>query len=120
MSLRGRGGGTFVTDQPPLADVNATPLGAGAWEVLDHRVAIETGATVLAASGRSVEELDRLDAVVERMSVVDDFEIYRRADIRFHIGLAEAARSPRLVSAMTEVQGRISELIAQIAHPPEC
>ena len=37
---------------------------------------------------------------------VDDFDVYRRADIRFHIGLAEAARSPRLVSAMTEVQVR--------------
>jgi GntR family transcriptional repressor for pyruvate dehydrogenase complex len=119
VSLRGRSGGTFVTDQPPLADVNATPLGAGAWEVLDHRVAIETGATVLACERAGVEELDRLDAVVERMWVVDDFEIYRRADIRFHIGLAEAARSPRLVSAMTEVQGRMSELITQIAHPPE-
>jgi DNA-binding FadR family transcriptional regulator len=44
---------------------------------------------------------------------------YRRADIRFHIGLAEAARAPRLVSAMTEVQGRMSELITRIAHPPE-
>ena len=118
VSLRGRSGGTFVTDQPPLADVSA-PLGAAAWEVLDHRVAIETGATVLACERAGVEDLDRLDAVVERMWEVDDFDIYRRADIRFHIGLAEAARSPRLVSAMTEVQGRMSELITQIAHPPE-
>ena len=39
--------------------------------------------------------------------------------MRFHIGLAEAARSPRLVTAMTEVQGKMSELIARIAHPEE-
>ena len=45
--------------------------------------------------------------------------IYRRADIRFHVGIAEAARSPRLISEMTEVQGRMSELITLIAHPPE-
>ena len=64
-------------------------------------------------------DLDRLDRLVERMTEVVDFDIYRRADIRFHIGLAEAARSPRLVSAMTEVQGRLSELITRIAHPPE-
>jgi DNA-binding GntR family transcriptional regulator len=48
-----------------------------------------------------------------------DFGLYRRADIRFHIGIAEAASSPRLVSAMTEVQGQMSDLITLIAHPPE-
>ena len=46
-----------------------------------------------------------------------DFSVYRRADVFFHLGLAEAARSARLVAAMTEVQGEMSELIAHIAHP---
>jgi DNA-binding FadR family transcriptional regulator len=119
VSLRGRGGGTFVTDRPPLADGSDKPLGADAWEVLDYRVAIETGATVLASERAEALDLDRLDEVVERMLEVHDFEVYRRADIRFHIGIAEAAGSPRLVSAMTEVQGRMSELITRIAHPPE-
>jgi DNA-binding FadR family transcriptional regulator len=119
VSLRGRGGGTFVTDRPPLADGSDKPLGADAWEVLDYRVAIETGAAVLASERAEAMDLDRLDEVVERMLEVHDFEVYRRADIRFHIGIAEAAGSPRLVSAMTEVQGRMSELITRIAHPPE-
>jgi GntR family transcriptional regulator, transcriptional repressor for pyruvate dehydrogenase complex len=118
VSLRGRGGGTFVTECPPLADISVEPLGADAREVLDYRVAIETGATVLACERAKPNDLDRLDAVVERMWKVDDFEVYRRADIRFHIGLAEAADSPRLVSAMTEVQGQMSELITRIPHPP--
>ena len=39
--------------------------------------------------------------------------------MRWHIGLAEAAGSPRLVAAMTEAQGQMSDLIAYIAHPPE-
>ena len=51
------------------------------------------------------------------MAEAEDFEDYRRADIRFHIGVAEAARSPRLLSEMTEVQGAMSDLIALIAHP---
>jgi GntR family transcriptional regulator, transcriptional repressor for pyruvate dehydrogenase complex len=119
VSLRGRGGGTFVTDRPPLADGSDKRLGADAWEVLDYRVAIETGAAVLASERAEALDLDRLDEVVERMLEVHDFEVYRRADIRFHIGIAEAAGSPRLVSAMTEVQGRMSELITRIAHPPE-
>ena len=119
VAQRGRSGGTFVTDQPPLADERDKPLGADAWEVLDYRVAIETGATLLAGERAEADDLDRLDEVVERMLEVHDFDVYRRADIRFHIGLAEAAGSPRLVSAMTEVQGRMSELITRIAHPPE-
>src|SRR5436190_1454514 len=68
------------------------------------------------------EALDRLDELVERMAEVagvEDFGQYRRADIRFHIGIAEAAASPRLVSAMTEVQGQMSGLITLIAHPPQ-
>ena len=119
IALRGRSGGTFVTERPPLAETSAVPLGADAWALLDYRVAIETGATVLAGERAKPLDLDRLDRLVERMTEVVDFDIYRRADIRFHIGLAEAARSPRLVSAMTEVQGRLSELITRIAHPPE-
>jgi DNA-binding GntR family transcriptional regulator len=51
------------------------------------------------------------------MASAPKFEDYRRADIRFHIGVAEAARSPRLVRAMTDVQGQMSDLIALIAHP---
>jgi GntR family transcriptional regulator, transcriptional repressor for pyruvate dehydrogenase complex len=119
MSLRGRGGGTFVTENPPLAPAGEPLLGDDAWAVLDHRVAIETGATILAGERSDDDDLDRLDALVERMSEVEDFEVYRRADIRFHVGLAEAAHSPRLVSAMTEVQGRMSELITRLPHPPE-
>ena len=53
------------------------------------------------------------------MAKANDFEEYRRADIRFHIGIAEAASSPRLVTAMTEVQGQMSDLIALIAHPEQ-
>jgi len=47
------------------------------------------------------------------------FKVYRRADVRFHIGVAEACHSPRLVAAMTEVQGQMTDLISRIAHPDE-
>ena len=53
------------------------------------------------------------------MATAPDFDAYRRADVRFHMGLAEAGGVPRLVALMTEVQGRVSELIAHIAHPDE-
>ena len=74
---------------------------------------------ILAAERAERADLDALDELVERMAATPDFEDYRRADIRFHIGVAEAAHSPRLVTEMTEVQGQMSDLIARIAHPEE-
>jgi DNA-binding FadR family transcriptional regulator len=111
VSARGRTGGTFVAERPPLAEAEDKPLGDEAWAVLDYRVAVETGATILAA--------ERLRELVEQMAKVTDFEEYRRADIRFHIGISEAAGSPRLVRAMTEVQGQMSDLISLIPHPEQ-
>ncbi|MFN8216630.1 MAG: FCD domain-containing protein [Solirubrobacterales bacterium] len=120
VSLRGRRGGTFVAEQPPLSDRIDDPLDRGAWATLDYRVAIETGCALLAAERRQPERLDRLDELVEKMAgEVEDFEEYRRTDVRFHIGVAEAAASSRLLTAMTDVQGQMSDLIALIPHPPE-
>lgn len=119
VSVRGRGGGNFVVEEPPLAEVDGEPLGAEAWAVLELRVAVETGAVILACERARPDDLSKLDDLVERMSEAGDFEDYRRADIRFHIGLAEAAHSPRLVAEMTEVQGQMSKLISLIAHPEQ-
>ncbi len=120
VSQRGRTGGTFVAERPPLTEPDTEPLDQGAWAVLDYRLAIESGAVLLAAERGSAEQLDRLDELVAKMDdELEDFEEFRRTDIRFHIGIAEAAQSPRLLSAMTDAQSQMSALIALIAHPPE-
>jgi GntR family transcriptional repressor for pyruvate dehydrogenase complex len=119
-STRGRSGGTFVAERPPLHEREDDPLGRDARAVLDHRVAIEVGAVILAAERAERAGLDALDELVERMAKPGGFEAYRRADIRFHISVAEAARSPHLVTEMTEVQAQMSDLIGRrIAHPEE-
>jgi GntR family transcriptional repressor for pyruvate dehydrogenase complex len=119
VAVRGRTGGTFVAEAPPMAESTGLEL-EGEWrDLLDYRVAIECGAALLAAERATPDQLDRLEGHVATMAnVLEDFPAYRRADVLFHLGLAEAAGSPRLVSAMTEVQGAMSELIAHIAHPP--
>jgi len=120
VSQRGRTGGTFVAERPPLTEPDTEPLDQGAWAVLDYRLAIESGAVLLAAERGTAEQLDRLDELVAKMDdELEDFEEFRRTDIRFHIGIAEAAQSPRLLSAMTDAQSQMSALIALIAHPPE-
>ncbi len=115
ISLRGRSGGTFVAERPPLSEPVGAILGEAAAAVLDQRVAVEVGAVMLAAERAGGEALGRLEELVERMGSPSDFEQYRRADIRFHIGVAEAASSPHLVTEMTEVQAQMSDLIARIA-----
>jgi GntR family transcriptional regulator, transcriptional repressor for pyruvate dehydrogenase complex len=118
VSLRGRSGGTFVSDCPPLHEGNGK-LRPDWREVLDQRVAIECGAALLAAERRDEPVLQHMEALIVQMDERPDFDAYRRADVRFHIALAEATGTPRLIAAMTEVQGEMSELIALIAHPDE-
>jgi len=118
IAQRGRGGGTFVSEAPPLAESSRVDLSDGHWrELLDYRIAVEVGAAVLAAERTKPEDLAPLHAHVETMRGEADFSVYRRADVFFHLGIAEASGSARLVAAMTEVQGNMSELIAHIAHP---
>ncbi|MGN6201666.1 MAG: FadR/GntR family transcriptional regulator [Solirubrobacterales bacterium] len=120
VAQRGRTGGTFVAEEPPLSEHSEEPLDHGAWAVLDYRVAIESGAAMLAAERGTEAQFDRLDELVAKMDdELENFEEYRRTDIRFHIGIAEAAQSPRLLSAMTDVAAQMSDLISLIAHPPE-
>ena len=120
VSQRGRTGGTFVAEAPPLSEQAGEPLDQEVWEVLDFRVAIESGAALLAAERGTEGQFERLDELVAKMDdVLEDFEEYRRTDTRFHIAIAEAAHSSRLLSAMTDVQAQMSDLIALIAHPPE-
>jgi GntR family transcriptional repressor for pyruvate dehydrogenase complex len=122
VSVRGRAGGTFVAEEPPLGQAaDSEPLGQAARALLDYRVAIETGSTLLAAERATEEDLTPLIELTEHMerTTTGPFEDYRRADVRFHIGVAEASRCAPLVTTMTEVQGQMSDLIARIAHPDE-
>jgi DNA-binding FadR family transcriptional regulator len=118
VAVRGRGGGWFVAEVPPREQITHVDL-ADWRELLDYRVAIEVGAVVLACQRAQQDDLARLSDHVVAMREVDDFAAFRHGDVFFHLGLAEAAGSPRLVAAMTEVQGAMSELIGHIAHPPE-
>jgi GntR family transcriptional regulator, transcriptional repressor for pyruvate dehydrogenase complex len=118
-SVRGRSGGTFVVPEPPLAEGSARPLPDDWRQVLDLRFAIETGIVALAAERADEDPLEIMRDAVVRMQAATEFDEYRRADVRFHIALAQATGVPRLVALMTEVQSEVSELIAHIAHPPQ-
>ncbi|MBI5104506.1 MAG: FadR family transcriptional regulator [Solirubrobacterales bacterium] len=119
-AVRGRGGGTFVAENPPPADPPSPELVASWQDVCDLRLAIELGVATLAAERATAEDLQPLDELVAAMDdLVEDFAGYRHADVRFHMGLAESTGSSRLVTAMTEAQGAMTDLISYIPHPPE-
>ena len=82
----GGAGGTFVAKEPPLGqEGHGEPLGNDARALLDYRVAIETGATLLAAERATEADLAPLVELTERMDETSQgpFEDYRRADVRF-------------------------------------
>ena len=117
---RGRGGGTFVADRPPPTQPPTAEELAQWRDVCDWRLSVELGVAVLAAERATPDEVAALADVVEAIDdLIDDFPAYRQADVRFHIGMAEATGSPRLIAAMTEAQSAMTDLIAHIAHPPE-
>jgi DNA-binding FadR family transcriptional regulator len=119
-SIRGRGGGTFVVQEPPLAEGSpAGPVREDWHEVLDLRQAVEVGAVTLAAERAGDDDVALMRDCVDRMAAAEEFDAYRRADVRFHIAVAQASGVARLVALMTEVHADVSELIAHIAHPPE-
>jgi DNA-binding FadR family transcriptional regulator len=118
-SVRGRTGGTFVVPEPPLAEGSAGPLPEGWKETLDVRVAVEVGVVTVAAERIDGDTLQIMRDAVDRMDAATEFEDYRRADVRFHMAIAEATGVARLVALATEVQAQVTELIAHIAHPPQ-
>jgi len=119
-ATRGRHGGTFVSDPQPPANPPSAEMLARWRETCDRRLAVELGVAVLATERAQPADLETLDEVAFALEdALEDFPAYRQADVRLHVGLAEATRSERLVREMTEVQGAMTDLIAHIAHPPE-
>ena len=120
VAVRGRGGGTFVADAPPVIERPTAEVLAGWREACDVRMAVELGVAVLAAERAVPEAIAPLEELVQLMDgLMDDFAAYRQADVRFHVGLAEATGSTALVAAMTEAQAAMTDLIHYIAHPRE-
>jgi GntR family transcriptional regulator, transcriptional repressor for pyruvate dehydrogenase complex len=119
-TARGRSGGTFVADPLPAPERPRRAFDEIELRgLLDHRLAIETGVVIRAAERAAHADIEPLIALTNTMAVATEFEEYRRADVRFHLGLAEAAHSPRLVEEMADVQSRLDEAIELVPHPPE-
>jgi GntR family transcriptional regulator, transcriptional repressor for pyruvate dehydrogenase complex len=126
---RGRGGGTVVTLKPKTPSARAAARLSQRkrrdWlDALEYRRIVEPGAAHLAAQ----QELDdaRLEQLQQALADVAGAgrpADHRQADSRFHLTVAALSDSPRVIEAVTRVQGTLHEMLlaipvleANIAH----
>jgi DNA-binding FadR family transcriptional regulator len=114
VAVRGRAGGTFVSASPPVASPSPYPL-EHFRVMLDWRMALELGTVQLAAERATPEDRAMLAGAAATHTNGEDWATFRRWDASFHVLLAQAAHSDRVVAAMTRVQGEMSDLLAAIA-----
>lgn len=118
---RGRHGGTFVAADVvgALAQRRRRPGGASWRDLCDWRRAVSGEAAALAAEragGDVVDALSGLADAVERQ-LAGEFAAFRIADSRFHLAIAEASRSARLLAAETSIQAELGEVLASMPAP---
>jgi GntR family transcriptional repressor for pyruvate dehydrogenase complex len=106
------GAGTFVTDLRPDRMVDAIgsflqlSQDGGLGELFECRRVIEPGATALAATRISDEQLDLLAKQIERMHDLQDPEELVTEDLAFHANIVAAAGNRTLQSLASTVAQR--------------
>jgi GntR family transcriptional repressor for pyruvate dehydrogenase complex len=114
---RGRTGGAFVAPDPPPPALDP-PTAEQLRALTDWRRAISGEAAALAAARRTATELEALGAAMRAVEdAAADAASFRRADARFHVLVAELARSGRLVAAEANLQVELGEVLAITPGP---
>lgn len=119
---RGRHGGSFVAKWPHMPHPRNLPEVLARYHdelpsLLDYRRAVETAAALFAAERATADDVDELEATNTALASHGcNFEAYRTADARFHIGVARAAHSPRIMQAVTEIESTMSEVLDVVIY----
>jgi GntR family transcriptional regulator, transcriptional repressor for pyruvate dehydrogenase complex len=119
---RGRGGGTFITENivlPGLTELKRRLIAdrTSIREILDHRLIIEVGLAGLAAERVTGEQKQELQTIVDRMHEAEsDFGTYRPLDMELHLLIARATQSNRLISITADIHAELSDLMRLIPH----
>lgn len=107
---RGRHGGSFVRslDDPRRRPARSSGQLDEVREAFEYRVAVEGHAAHLAARRRQARDLEDLDAAVAlRPDTTLPLHDFRRADARFHAGVAVAARNRYLQEAVRHARAEV-------------
>lgn len=118
-TTRGRGGGTVVKRKPARRRSSARAAIRGRHDdLLDSlrfRAVVEPGAAALAAE-RDLDQRTRrlLEESLVAVSDAPAGEEHRQCDSRLHLAIAAASGSPRLMTAVTQVQAELDEMLHAI------
>ncbi|MEI6688908.1 MAG: FCD domain-containing protein [Thermoleophilia bacterium] len=115
---RGRGAGTFVVDDVagPLGNARRVPSHDELRDLIDWRRAVAGETAFLAAERADAGARQRIAETAARAeaSAFGDFADYRLSDSGFHLAVAEASGSPRLVVAETAIQAELGEILGSL------
>ncbi|MFG3258733.1 FadR/GntR family transcriptional regulator [Streptomyces sp. NPDC048172] len=107
----GRGGGTFVAEEPRRDAVPQVAAyaqdSARVHRLVDERAVLETGFAHLAAERLDEAGLAALDACVTAMDEAGSWAEFRAADERFHLGIAQGAGQPAALELYARVTGEL-------------
>lgn len=119
-TTRGKGGGTTVKQSKPfpLPGADQSPTAEDLADLTEYRVAVSGQAAQLAARQATNDEVEQLSALVDSMQAFRSYSRFRQFDSRFHLGVAVASRSRRLLDAEAEIQRDLAALLRLAGDHP--
>jgi GntR family transcriptional repressor for pyruvate dehydrogenase complex len=116
---RGRAGGTFVTEAAAAAlpPNGPSPSEAELRDLVDERAVVEGGAAGLAAERATQEQLAELERLAGELETTPEYEPWSARDTLFHLLIADASGSQRLVSRVAELRADVYRLSRRLPVP---
>jgi DNA-binding FadR family transcriptional regulator len=115
---RGRSGGTYVSERPAaIPAAGERPTEAELRDLVDYRVVVEGGSAALAAERATAEQVAYLRELTTEMESTGDYDTWGERDTLFHLVLADASGSARLVAQVAEIRGEVYR-IARLGTVP--
>jgi GntR family transcriptional repressor for pyruvate dehydrogenase complex len=101
------GAGVYVLEPGANQRASGPELTIGPFELMEARKIIEPETAALAATVITDEQLDGLDAIIERMEEENRLEIQgENADRQFHVGIAASTGNSALVAVIDDLWHR--------------
>jgi DNA-binding FadR family transcriptional regulator len=116
---RGRGGGTTVSAAPPPFPVEgAVPSESELQDLVDYRVVVEGGAAALAAERATPAQVEYLRTLLAEMVSTSDYDAWSERDTLFHLVLADASGSHRIVEQVGAIRAEVYRIAKLGTVPP--
>ena len=116
---RGRIGGTFVSrdGHSGTLDGGELPPEAELRDLVDFRCVVEGGAAALAAERATDEQLAELVRLADEMEATKTFAPWSALDTLFHLIVADASGSQRLVGQVAEIRTDVYRISHHLPAP---